>query len=174
MRLVFYPLMVLGAVAAPLAQAALPDPVTFHSSKVTVVFQHPDKFTDIKDMNDATDKGEVGMLGIFGKDIISTADDLLPDGDHLTMTFTDVKYAGQLPLMSNLEQSRILSSNFPPHYKFNYQVTDSSGQVIREGKVDLLDLDYHLKMSRADDPSYLRADKDEINDWLTTNLRHLK
>ena len=141
---------------------------------MTVVFQHSDKFTDIKDMNDATDKGELGMLGIFGQDIVNTADDLIPDGDHLTMTFTDVKYAGQLPLMSTLDQNRILGSAFPPHYKFTYEVTNLSGQVIKQGNVDLLDLDYHLKMSRADDPSYLRADKDEINDWLTTNLRHLK
>jgi hypothetical protein len=164
----------LVAGATPVALAALPDPVTFSSPKATVVFQHPDKFTDIKDMNDASDKGELGMLGILGQEILRTADDLVPAGDHLTMTFTDVKYAGQLPLMSELDETRILRGRFPPHYKFSYQVTNSSGQVIKQGNVDLLDIDYPLKMSRADDPGPLRVDKVEIDDWLTSNIKRLK
>jgi hypothetical protein len=162
------------ALAAPWAAAALPDPVTYHSSKTTVIFQHPDKFTDIKDMNDPSDKGELGILGIFGQYIVDAADELIPAGDHLTMTFTDVKYAGQLPLASMTDDRRIIRDIFPPHYKFSYRVTNPSGQVIKQGTVDLLDMDFQLKLSRADDTGPVWVDEAEINDWLTTNLRHVK
>jgi len=103
------------AMVAPSAVAALSDPVSYHSAKTTVIFQHPDKFTEFRDMNGPSDQEKLGPLGIFGQYILETADELIPEGDHLTMTFTDVKYAGSL------------RSLYPPQYKFVFQVTNRSG-----------------------------------------------
>jgi len=156
-----------------IAAADLPDPVTYHSAKANVIFQHPSKFKDIRDAYSPTDKGEKGLLDIFGQEIVDRADDVLPTGYHLTMTFTDVDFAGDFEPWRGAEadEIRIVKDIYPPAYTFTWSVTNAAGQVVKQGNEKLRDIDFQMHRS-LDDSSPIQSDKDEIDDWIRQNLRH--
>jgi hypothetical protein len=158
----------------PIVLADLPDPITYHSAKADVVFVHPNKFKDIRDGYNPTDKGQKGQLDIFGHEILDRADDTLPAGYHLKMTFTDVDFAGDFEPWRGAEadEIRVIKDIYPPAYKFTWSVTNAAGQVVKQGNVDLRDMDFQMHRS-LDNSSPIQSDKDEIDDWIRENLRHL-
>jgi len=160
----------------PFALAALPDTVNYQSPKADITFVHPDKFKDIKDSYMPSEKGQKGLLDIFGKFVVSVADDLIPNGCKLTMTFTDVDFAGDFEPWHGPQSDdiRIVKDIYPPDYKFSWKVTDASGRVLREGTENLRDIDFQMNRSLADDFGPIQSDKDEIRDWMHRHLRHLK
>jgi hypothetical protein len=154
--------------------AALPDPVTYQSPKAEIIFQHPDNYTDIKDAFTPTEKGEKGYLDILGNYIVELANHLIPDGDKLTMVFTDVDLAGDFEPWrgAQADDIRIIKDIYPPDYKFTWKVTNPAGQVVKQGNEDYRDIDFQMNFS-IDDSTPLKQDKAEFQSWMHEHLRHL-
>jgi hypothetical protein len=144
------------------------------NNSTEVVFDHPEKFTDVKDGTIPTDKGRDAILGLIREFIVSRASQEMPDGYHLKITFTDIDLAGDFEPWRgpNWEDVRIVKPIYPPAFKFTYLVTDKTGAVIKQGSEDIRDLTFQERIAfPPDDP--LRFDKDVLNDWIRGNLRSL-
>jgi hypothetical protein len=146
-------------------------------SRVQVVFNHPEKFTDIKYDENDSDSGRDFLLSELHDFVVKTANRYLPAGDKLNIVFNDVTLAGQLapwhPAGSN--NVRIYKSTFPPDFKFSYTITDQSGAVVQKGNEDLRDLNYKDRLLNAGaDQDTLPYEKDILRSWLSSHLTDAK
>ena len=164
-----YALVLLG-LAAPLALRAAE--VAKASARTDVVFEQPEKFTDVKDSDFGTDKGRDAILERLREYLVERADKALPAGQKLVITFTDIDLAGEYepwrgPQFSDV---RIVKSIYPPSLKFSYKITDATGKTVKEGKEDLRDLAFEMRLT-SDRQDTLRYEKDILRDWIGTVTR---
>lgn len=143
-------------------------------AKVEVVFDHPEKFSDIKESYMDTEKGREAVLSVLKDYLVEEAQAALPADQSLVVTFKDIDLAGDYePWRTNARDVRIVKDIYPPRMDFSYQVTDASGKVLKEGTERLRDLGFMSRMSinRRDQFSY---EKDMISDWVRSTLRPAK
>jgi hypothetical protein len=143
--------------------------------RTEVIFDHPENFTDVKDGEFATDKGRDAILARIRGFLVERTASLLPEGDRLTITFTDIDLAGDFEPWRGPQWSdiRIVKAIYPPAFKFSYVVTDPSGRVIKQGSEDIRDLNFQLRVT-IDTTDTLRYEKDILDDWARSTLRDLK
>ena len=159
-----------GLAAGFLRAADSPKPV-----RAEIVFDHPEKFTDVKDGYMPTDKGRDGILEQLRRHLVSQADYYIPEGCKLSMTFTDIDLAGDFepwrgPTWSDV---RIVKSIYPPAFKFTWTVTNSAGKVVKQGTEDMRVLDFEMIIT-LDGQDPLRYEKAILDDWMRSNLRDVK
>ena len=140
-------------------------------SNVEIVFDHPDKFTDIKDSSMNTEKGQASIMADLREFIETKASGLLAANQKFKITFTDIDLAGdyepwRMPPGSDI---RIVKDIYPPRFDFSWQLTDASGTVLKEGQEKLRDFGFmsRLVIDRSD---ALRYEKDMLQDWLRSHL----
>jgi hypothetical protein len=157
-----------------LAAAGALNGATAPAPRTEVVFDHPENFADIKDDYHPTDRGEEAILRRIRTFLIDRTKALVPDGDTLTITFTDINLAGKFEPWRGVgwENVRIYTSNYPPSFTFTYSVTDASGKVIREGSEAIREAGY-LMDSTNDRIDSLRYEKDILYGWARAALRGL-
>jgi hypothetical protein len=165
------------AATSPLLHAATtstkaPDP----NQRTQVVFVDPDKFTDARDSYNGTDSGRDAILDQLREYMQTEAKRYLPDGDKLSVSVTDVDLAGDFEPWRGpqWDDVRVVKDIYPPRIKLSFQLTDSTGKVLKEGTRDLRDLAFMMKitMSFHDDP--LRHEKQLLDDWFAEEFRGLK
>ena len=145
------------------------------ASWAEVVFDHPEKFTDIKDQMSPTDKGQQAILDKFNDYLVSESKRFIPTGCKLTITFTNINLAGTFEPWrgANWDQIRIVKPIYPPNFKFTWSVANAAGKVIKQGREDITDTAFDSRLTtNLDDP--LRFEKDILKDWMSGSLGDLK
>jgi len=145
------------------------------ASPVTVVFSHPEKFTDVRDNQSDSDNelGREHYLPLLQEHLEKEGATHLAAGQQLTITFSDIDLAGDFEPWRGVQFSdiRIIKDIYIPRLTFSFKLTGANGQVIKEGERKLQDLGYQMRLTRGfrDDP--LRYEKDMLDDWLRDELR---
>jgi hypothetical protein len=153
--------------AAPAAPAA-PGPVT-------VVFEHPEKFTDVRENwgDNENEQGSDHYLPLLREHLEKNAARRLAPGQQLAITFTDIDLAGDFEPWRGLQfdQIRVVKEIYIPRLTFSYKVTDASGTVVKSGDCKLLDMGFQMRITPGfrDDP--LRYEKAMLDDWLSQEFR---
>jgi len=167
-------LRLLSAVLGLAAACALRAETVRAGARTDVIFDHPEKFADIRDMDSPTDKGEADILNRIRDYLVRETAHMIPEGYRLTMTFTDIHLAGNFEPWRGpqWDEVRIVKPVYPPMFKFTYAVTDPSGKVVRQGSVNIRDMNFQIRLDvNPDDP--LHYEKDILGDWARDNLRDL-
>jgi hypothetical protein len=153
----------------PLAQAVMPTQSQVQSGigKVTVNYPNWEKYDDILDEFEPSDQGELNILKEMTRSMDALAGQEIPDGEHLTLTFTNIDLAGEF-LPSN-HGRRTIKTIYPPRLVFTYSLTNSAGQVIKSGKEDLTD-DLYLQRIPNDPGDPRNFEKMMMKDWMETKL----
>lgn len=168
---------VLGALAAGILSAATPAPAPA-AGPVTVVFDHPEKYTDLKDSWSDYDneRGRDHFLPMIREYLEKTAARRLSAGQQLTVTFTDIDLAGDFEPWrgANYDDIRIVKDLYIPRLTFSFKVTDASGAVIKSGDRKLAEMGFQLGITTAfrDDP--LRYEKAMLDRWLAQEFPRQK
>ncbi|HEY4245684.1 MAG TPA: DUF3016 domain-containing protein [Lacunisphaera sp.] len=143
--------------------ATTPAPNTTTPEQVTVVFQDPDNFTDIREshsnMNSTADLEELRNF------VRKTAEPRLAAGTTLTITFLDLDFAGEIrPDKDNI---RVMTAVTPPRAQIKFELRGTNGEIIRKGERKLSDMNYQQSVSHMgrDDP--LSYEKQLLKDWIT-------
>lgn len=168
-------LPVIAAVFGFLAVNALQAADPAKPARANVIFDHPEKFKDIKDAFQPTEKGQAAILEQIREFIVHEANYFIPEGYHLTMTFTDIDLAGDFEpwLGDQWQDVRIVKPIYPPELKFEWVVTDPRGQVVRHGKEDILDVGFDWRITANSNDS-LHFEKDILTEWMRNHLGDLK
>ena len=84
--------------------------------RTEVVFDHPEKFTDVRDSSMPSDRGRDSILSELRDDLVARASPMVPDGYKLTVTFTDIKLAGDFEPWRGpqWDDIRIVKAIYPP------------------------------------------------------------
>jgi len=141
-------------------------------AKIQVNFTKPEKFTDVRDGFTSSQKGEESNLLQIRDYVEQQAGRFVPDGYRLAVTITNVDLAGDFEPWHQLGSNdvRIVKDIYPPRIDLTYTLTDASGKVVSEGKRELRDLAFMMKLSiRRDDP--FRHEKELLDDWLRRDIK---
>jgi len=144
------------------------------ASRTEVIFDHPESFTDVKDMSSPTEKGRDSILSQIREYLERDATARLPEGYHLKVVFTDIDLAGDFEPWRGPEwmDVRIVKAIYPPAFKFSYTVTDASGRVVLQGTESRRDMAFDTQLT-PDPSDPLRYEKAMLDDWVRSKLREL-
>lgn len=168
----FLPLVLVAL--APLVAARAGD-VTKAGGRVEVIFDHPEKFTDVKDSMFGSDEGRDAILAKIRDYIDERAAQDVPAGDKLTVTITDIDLAGAFEPWHNsrLDDVRIIRDVYPPKFDLSFKLTAADGKVVKEGTRHLVDVMFMQRLTpNPDDP--LRYEKNLLDDWIRSDFSQLK
>jgi hypothetical protein len=146
------------------------------NTRVEVIFDHPEKFTDIKDSSLGTEKGRDDYLALFKEYLQKRAPRYLAEGQTFTITFTDIDLAGDFEPWHGPEMSdvRIVKDIYPPRLNFTYKLVDASGTVVKEGQEKLVELGFQMTSSMLDAQDSLRYEKNMLDNWMRALFRQQK
>ena len=136
-------------------------------ARAEVVFFEPTKFTDVRDsyMGDAS---RTTYLDQIRDHLLEQAKYYVPEGHLLSVTITDIDMAGDFEpwLGPRWMDVRIVKDIYPPRIDLSFRLTDANGNVVKEGRRQLRDLSFMMKipMGFRDDP--VRHEKGLLDDWL--------
>ncbi len=141
-------------------------------SRVSVTFENPEKFTDIKDSQFGTDKGRDHYLKLLRTVAEEEGNRLLPAGQKLALTFHDIDLAGDyLPSMPANRDIRVMKDIFAPRMKLSFTITDAAGAVVKEGAETVSDMNYLNSISIVGRSEELYYDRTLLRDWLRRTLK---
>lgn len=127
----------------------------------------PAKFADTRQSMCHSSVKPEEWLGQLARHVETRAAPLLAAGQHLEITITDVRRAGQCEPWRGPRGSdiRIIKEPYAPRIDLHYALADTDGKVLREGKEELRDLAFLQRGTlNANDP--LRFEKRMLDDWL--------
>jgi hypothetical protein len=149
---------------APLLDAA----PTVNRDNVSVTFQDPDKFTDVRENHSTTTS--TYYLDELKACLQETAAPLLGAGQKLAITVTDVDLAGE-NLFNQPDQIRIMKEIYAPRVNLKFQLVGGDGKVLKEGERRLTDQLYLHQVRMPGDQDPLHYDKRMIKQWVQDEFR---
>ncbi|MCC6415399.1 MAG: DUF3016 domain-containing protein [Opitutaceae bacterium] len=143
--------------------------------KVKVELVNPEKFTDVRDAFQPSDKGQLANAEIVRDYIAQKAAAYVPDGYTLNVAITNIDLAGDFEPWgkSGTDDVRIVKDLYPPRIDLNFKLIDSAGHVAKEGSRELRDLNFLMKIDIRRSDSF-RHEKSLIDDWINRDLRPAK
>ncbi|NCT66872.1 MAG: DUF3016 domain-containing protein [Rhodanobacteraceae bacterium] len=159
------PLLLTAAlgIATPLMAAAT-DAAAPH---VVVTWTNPAKFTDVRYDTSLSRQDPEQWLGELARYLQQRAEQRLPPGEHLDVTFTDIQRAGMYEPWRGPQWNdiRIVKDVYSPRIDLRFTLTGADGKVLEEGTRTLRDLAFlHRDLPLGGDP--LRFEKRLLDDWL--------
>jgi Protein of unknown function (DUF3016) len=138
------------------------------TATVDVNWTDPSQFSDTK-----TSPAGAGRLkpeewlGDLAKHLKYRAARVLPAGDHLEVTFTDVQRAGRYEPGSGprWDDVRIIKTIYPPSIDLRFTLKDADGKIVSEGTRKLRDQSF-MQRSVANTTDPLRYEKRMLDDWV--------
>jgi hypothetical protein len=145
-------------------------------SRVSILFVKPDEFTDVKESAFGSEPERVALLGEIQKFTRETAETLLPEAFRLEIKITNIDMAGDYEPWRGPQflDVRIVKDIYPPRMDLEFRLLDADGKVVKEGRRDLRDLAFMMKLSILPNTDRLRHEKELLRDWLNEELRGLK
>jgi hypothetical protein len=158
----------LGAIPAIGLNAA---PTRSTPVRAEVTFFEPQKFTDVKD-SAYGDFERTTYLDQIREHVLTQSKRLVPQGHTLHVTFTDIDMAGDFESWRgpNFDEVRIVKDIYPPRIQLAFRLVDAEGNVVKEGRRELWDPSFLMKITMAfrDDP--VRHEKELLDDWLRSEF----
>ena len=162
----------LGALVPPPASAAAETRVLGYAS---VAFFEPEKFTDVRDSYQG-DVSRTTYLEQLRDHLLEQAKYYVPEGHTLAVTITDIDMAGDFEpwLGPRWMDVRIVKDIYPPRIDLTFRLTDAAGQVVKEGRRELRDLAFLMKITMAFRDDSVRHEKALLDDWLRAEFPRVR
>jgi hypothetical protein len=132
-------------------------------TNVTVTFQDPDHFTDVRENNSTTTS--TYYLDALRDYLLQTASPMIAPGQKLVITVTDIDLAGE-NLFNQPNMIRIVKDIYAPKAKLKFQLLGADGHVVKEGERQLINLNFLLDAGRPGSDEPLYYDKLLLKQWL--------
>jgi Protein of unknown function (DUF3016) len=157
-------LFIAAALFASGCQSTSTSSTSAANGDITVNFQDSAKYTDARDSaNGPTSQYYLDELGKYLKEVAGRR---LATGQKLTVTFTDIDLAGDIP-PGRTDDVRIIKEIYLPHMTLHFQLLDAAGAVVKEGDRRLSDMNYMQSvMPIVGQNEPLRYDKALLSDWV--------
>lgn len=139
------------------------------NAAVTVTFANPASFAETKQFRNEDHYNNVDYEGPLKAYLIKRASRMLPAGDRLKVTITDIKLAGAYEPWRGPQARyiRYMKDVYPPRIDLDFTLTAANGDVLKQGSRKLRNIGYlqsSLTVPGDNDP--LRYDKALLGSWL--------
>ncbi|MEO9078038.1 MAG: DUF3016 domain-containing protein [Rhodanobacter sp.] len=138
-------------------------------ARVSVSYVNPEKFSEATEFRQQDSYNDSNYLESLKAFLVKRAAKILPAGDRLEVTITDIKLAGAFEPWHgpNFRYVRFMKDVYPPRIDLQFKLIGSDGQIVREGSRKLRNLGYlHSGLTLLNDTDPLRYDKGLLDRWL--------
>lgn len=144
-------------------------------ARANVVFFEPQKFTDVRDAY-MGDPDRTTYLDQIRDHVLEQAKYYVPEGHTLSVTFNDIDMAGEFEPWRGARWTdvRIVKDIYPPRINLVFRLTDAEGHVVKEGKRELRDLAFMMKITMAFRDDSVRHEKALLDDWLRSEFPRVR
>lgn len=157
-------LLIAVVLATSSCQLAAPSTNAPLINNVAVSFQDPDKFTDVSDSFSGS--YSESYLDLLSEHLKKTASSRLATGQKLSVAFTDIDLAGDIP-PARADSVRFIQSIYIPRMQLNFELKDAQGAILKKGERRLFDLNFQSKLiSPMERNQPLSYDKEMLADWV--------
>jgi hypothetical protein len=162
---------ILGAATAFSLQAAPQKSPNGSNDRAEVIFFEPEKFADASDSWQG-DVVRAGYLDELKTHILTQSKSFVPAGYKLQVTFTEIDMAGEFETWRgpSADRVRIVKESYPPRIDLAFRITNAEGAVVQEGRRELRDNNFMMKLTLASRNDPLRHEKEMIDTWLRQEL----
>jgi hypothetical protein len=160
-------LSLLAGVALLAGCASQATTATKAPTNVTVTYQNPDNFTDVRE-NKSTSNSTY-YLDTLKTYLQETAAPLIGADQKLAITVTDIDLAGE-NLFNQPNMFRVMRDIYTPKAKLSFQLTGADGKVIKEGERQLNNINYLMDAGRPGSSEQLYYDKLLLKHWLESEF----
>ncbi len=152
--------------------------VAFHagaentSPQVNVSWQHPEKYSDIRPSSGTKKSYQKRVISAFDK-IWADFSEKLPAGHTLQITVKDLDLAGDVNPMYRIDHSdiRVIKEIYFPRMTFDYQLLDSTGQVVvAEQDVKVKDMGFMNSSPMGLGNTEFIYEKQMLKNWFQKHL----
>jgi len=132
-----------------------------------VTFVDPERFTDTKDSLLASPQGTAKLLADLGRYLRTAGERYVASDQTLEIRVTNVDLAGEFEPWRGpqFDRVRIMRELYSPRIALEFTLTDSRGDVVKQGQRTLTDPLY-LRPPAQGEMAALRYDKQLLGDWL--------
>ena len=124
-----------------LAAGAAAEPEQTSHPALTLRFEQPERFTDLRAASESQLQFQARTLAGFERIFAELADEL-PDGWTWQVTITDIDLAGDVRHDVGAERFRTVTASYPPRVNLNHRLLDDQGEVVMDAEERLLDLSF--------------------------------
>ncbi|OLI43022.1 membrane protein [Xanthomonas oryzae pv. oryzae] len=141
--------------------------------KVDVRWTDPAQFSEVRFSGNRWEAQRGDWVTQLATHFQQSAARQLPDGQHLSVTITDIRRAGQYEPWHGprMQDVRVVKDIYPPRISFTYTLTGADGRVIDQGERKLVDSAFLMSGPRFTDSDPLRFEKAMIDDWVRKQFR---
>ncbi len=141
-------------------------------SRVRVDWSDPAQFADTRTDQCRTRAKPEEWLGQLARYVQSRAASLLPVGQTLAVTITDIQRAGRCEPWRGprMDDVRVIKNIYPPRIDLSFRLSDANGHVVAEGTRKLSDMGFLQRGGVLDSNDPLRYEKRLLSDWLRREL----
>jgi hypothetical protein len=142
----------------------------YSKAEVEINWQNPEKYRDVQPTMQGRKSFREQTFADLQEYIEKLAENL-PDGQKLLMTVKNLDLAGQVwpasfvGLGNSSSDVRVVKSIDIPRMRFDYQLLDKTGQVLRQAEVDLKDMAFMDRSNRLFSSENLRYEKNMLKSW---------
>lgn len=159
-----------GSLLATQARPANPPAtMTDTAARVAVTYANPQNFAENRDFGPQDRFDDSNYLKPLKAHLIKRATRMLPAGDRLDVTITDIKLAGAYEPWRGLglNNVRIMRDVYPPRIDLTFKLLDADGAILRQGSRKLRNISYlNSGLAAPGNTDPLRYDKALLSDWL--------
>jgi hypothetical protein len=139
---------------------------------VTVQWQEPEKFTDIRPANDSRSKYRERVMQKFDGFFNEMAAKL-PDGYRWQVTVTDIDLAGDVDYFIGGAGNalRVVKEIHSPAIKFSYVLRDNHGEEIANADEKLRDMSFMHSLHSVSVNEEFHYEKQMLQDWFSKVLQ---
>lgn len=140
---------------------------------VTVVWQEPDDYRDVKTGSGIQSRYQNHVFATLGQHLQRKIEPLLSEGQKATITVTDLDLAGDVrpTFGATPNDIRVVKGVYPPRMTFSYQVINGNNEVKASGKEDLSDLGFDNRSGMPYRNESLRYEMIMLDDWISRTLK---
>lgn len=137
------------------------------SDRIEVGYRDPAKLSEIE----LYPRGGTEFIDALSKYLLAEAERVLPAGQRLSVTITDVLLAGRFEPWrpGRLSDVRIVKDTTPPRIDLTFRLESAQGAVLKEGERKLRDSNFLSRPRHRGET--LGYEKNLIDDWLRKEVR---
>ncbi|MDN3653708.1 DUF3016 domain-containing protein [Thalassotalea ponticola] len=137
-----------------------------YAGEAKVNWIEPNTYTDIRPGDEPRKRFEKRVFSEL-ETYIGELAATLPDGQTLQMDVTNLDLAGDVRYMvgPNNATVRVIEDLYFPKMRFRYQLTDASGEVLKQGEEKLKDMGFFNSPKRSMRHENFSYEKAMIGEW---------
>lgn len=142
------------------------------AAEVTVTFEQPEKFTDIRPTNESKSRYQEKVTQAFERFFADYAAKM-PEGYSWQVTVTDIDLAGDVDYFAGPtgQPLRIIKDLYSPAVRFTHTLRDNFGEEVLSGEERLRDMGFMQRISKVGTRAEFEFEQKMLDDWFSKTVQ---